>query len=164
MRPPRVLIKSDAKNRAPLDPSPETGWHLLGGIGLVFAVVAATDLVLAWYPLRFGDAEWAFGTVTAVFGGMPLLAMGLGLSFCAAVTRGKLATVRVLSVVLGLTGLLLLACLVLYATTIPAALASETDPLLQAGLYKAILKTSAQGVVYPVCFFWIAKLGWKHAQ
>ncbi len=160
----RILVKTDDKNRASLDPSPETGWYLLGGIGLVFAVVSAADLVLAWYPLRFGDAEWAFGTVTAVFGGLPLLAMGLGLSFCAAVARGKLGTLRTLSVVLGLTGLLLLACLILYATTIPAAMASETDPLLKAGLYKAILKSIAQGVLYPMCFFWIAILGWKHAQ
>ena len=131
---------------------------------MVFAVVAAADLALAWYPLRFGDAEWEFGTVTAVFGGLPLLTMGLGLSFGAAVARGNLVRLRIVSIVLGVVGVLLLGSMVLYLTTVPVALATETDPLIKTGLNKAILKTSVEGVLYPLCYLWIAMLGWKHAQ
>lgn len=160
----RILVKSDDKNRAGLDPSPDTGWYLLGGIGLVFAVVAAADLVLAWYPLKFGDAEWEFGTVTTVFGGLPLMTMGLGLSFGAAVARGNILRLKMLSVVLGLIGVLLLGALVLYLTTVPTALATKMDPLIKTGLSKAILKTSLEGVLYPLCYLWVATLGWKHAQ
>lgn len=160
----RILVKSDDKNRAGLDPSPDTGWYLLGGIGLVFAVVAAADLVLAWYPLRFGDAEWEFGTVTTVFSGLPLMTMGLGLSFGAAVARGNILRLKMLSVVLGLIGVLLLGALVLYLTTVPTALATKMDPLIKTGLSKAILKTSLEGVLYPLCYLWVATLGWKHAQ
>ena len=160
----RILVKSDDKNRSALDPAPDTGWYLLGGIGLVFAVVAASDLILAWYPLNIGDAEWEFGTVTAVFGGLPLLTMGLGLSFGAAVARGNLLRLRSLSIVLGLVGVLLLGCLVLYLTTVPVALATETDPLNKTGIEKAILKTTVEGVLYPLCYLWVAILGWKHAR
>lgn len=160
----RILIKTDDKNRASLDPSPDTGWYLLGGIGLVFAVVAGADLALAWYPLKFGDAEWEFGTVTTFFGGLPLLTMGLGLSFAAAVARGNLIRLRMLSIVLGMVGAILLAALVLYLTTLPTALATQMDPLIKTGLNKAILKTSVEGVLYPLCYLWIAVLGWKHAQ
>jgi hypothetical protein len=160
----RILIKSDERNRSALDPSPDTGWYLLGGIGLVFAVVAAADLALAWYPLRFGDAEWEFGTVTAVFGGLPLLTMGLGLSFGAAVARGNLVRLRLISIVLGLVSLVLLGSLVLYLTTVPTALATEAEPLIKTGIQKAILKTTVEGVLYPLCYLWIAILGWKHAQ
>lgn len=160
----RILVKSDDKNRAGLDPSPDTGWYLLGGIGLVFAVVAAADLVLAWYPLKFGDAEWEFGTVTTVFGGLPLMTMGLGLSFGAAVARGNTLRLKALAIVLGLIGVLLLGALVLYLTTVPTALATKMDPLIKTGLNKAILKTSLEGVLYPLCYLWVATLGWKHAQ
>lgn len=159
----RILIKSDEKNRTPLDPNPESGWYLLGGIGLVFAVVAAADLVLAWYPLQFGDTEWEFGTATAVLGGMPLLAMGLALGFGSAVARGKLATVRLLAVTFGVLALLLLGVLALYASTISTALGT-IEPALKSGLQKAILKTLAQGVLYPAAFLWIAITGWKHAR
>ncbi|MBK6420778.1 MAG: hypothetical protein IPI38_14825 [Gemmatimonadetes bacterium] len=159
----RILIKSDEKNRSTLDPNPESGWYLLGGIGLVFSVVALADLVLAWYPLQFGDAEWEFGTATTVLGGMPLLAMGLGLSFGSAVARGKLGAVRLFAVGFGLLALLLIGVLALYAGTITTALAT-IQPALKAGLQKAIIKTVAQGVLYPAAFLWIAITGWKHAR
>ncbi len=159
----RILIKSDEKNRSTLDPNPESGWYLLGGIGLVFSVVALADLVLAWYPLQFGDAEWEFGTATTVLGGMPLLAMGLGLSFGSAVARGKLGAVRLFAVGFGLLALLLIGVLALYAGTITPALAT-IQPALKAGLQKAIIKTVAQGVLYPAAFLWIAITGWKHAR
>jgi len=164
MTSPRILIKTDEKNRTALEPSPATGWYLLGGIGLVFSVVALADLVLAWYPLSLGDREWEFGTVTAVFGGLPLLTMGLMLAFGASVARGNLRLLQFWSVVLALLGLVLAALLVLYARTVPLALETVTDPVLKVGLQKAILKTTLQGVLYPAAFLWIAVLGWKHAR
>lgn len=160
----RILIKTDEKNRSPLEPAPATGWYLLGGIGLVFLVVALADLVLAWYPLSLGDREWEFGTITTVFGGLPLLAMGLALTFGASVARGNLRLLQFWSVVLVLVGLVLVALLVLYAQGVPLALETVTDPILKVGLKKAILKTSVQGVLYPMAFLWTAVLGWKHAR
>ncbi len=160
----RILIKTDEKNRHALDPSPATGWYLLGGIGLVFAVVALADLILVWYPARFGDQEWEFGTITTVLDGLPLFSMGLMLSFGAAVAKGNLRLLRIWSVVLGLVGVVLLAILLLYLRSIPLALATVTEPVLKVGLQKAILKTVLQGVLYPTAFFWVAILGWKHAR
>jgi len=160
----RILIKSDEKNRGGLEPSPATGWYLLGGIGLVFSVVALADLVLAWYPLTFGDREWEFGTLTTVFGGLPLFAMGLMLVLGAAVAKGNLRLLQFWSVVLGLVGLVLLVLLLLYIRTVPVALETVTDPVLKVGLKKAILKTVLQGVLYPAGFLWVAIAGWKHAR
>jgi hypothetical protein len=160
----RILIKTDDKNRSALDPSPATGWYLLGGIGLVFAVVALADLVLVWYPLRFGDPEWEFGTATSVFGGLPLLTMGLMLALGAAVARGNLRLLQIWSVVLAVMGLVLVGVLLMYSRSVPVALEVVTDPILKVGVQKAILKTALQGVLYPAAFFWIAVLGWKHAR
>ena len=160
----RILIKTDQKNRAPLDPSPDTGWYLLGGIGLVFAIVSLADLSLAFYPLAVGDAEWEFGTITTVMDGLPLLTIGLGLALGAMVARGRLAGVRILSLIFALIGLVLLLLTVRYAGHISQALGAVTEPAIKLGLRKAITKTLAQGTLYPIGFFWIGILGWKHAK
>jgi len=160
----RILIKSDQKNRVPLDPSPEAGWYLLGGIGLVFAVVSFADLVLSFYPLAIGDAEWEFGTVTTVLDGLPLMTIGLGLALGAMVARGRLAGVKILSVVFALIGLVLVLLTLRYAGHISEALAAVTEPAIKVGLRKGITKTLAQGTLYPIGFFWIGTLGWKHAK
>ena len=160
----KILIKTDQKNRAPLDPSPDTGWYLLGGIGLVFAIVSLADLVLAFYPFAIGDAEWEFGTVTTVMDGLPLLTIGLGLALGAMVARGRLAGVRILSLVFGLIGVVLALLTIRYASHISAALGAVIEPSIKLGLKKAITKTLAQGTLYPIGFLWIALLGWKHAK
>lgn len=159
----RILIKTDEKNRATLDPSPESGWYLLGGIGLVFAVVALADLALAWYPLQFGDAEWEFGTATTVLGSMPLLTMGLALGFAAAVARGRVAMVRAMAIVFALLAVSLMAVVALYASNISTGL-STVLPENKPGLQKAIAQTLTQGVLYPLAFLWVAIKGWKHAS
>lgn len=160
----RILIKTDQKNRASLDPSPDTGWYLLGGIGLVFAIVSLADLVLAFYPLAVGDAEWEFGTITTVMDGLPLLTIGLGLALGAMVARGRWAGVKILSVVFALFGLVLVLLTVRYAGHISQAMGAVAEPSIKLGLRKAIAKTLTQGTLYPIGFFWIGTLGWKHAK
>lgn len=164
MTPPRILVKSEASSRTVLQPAPDTGWYLLGGIGFAFALVSGADLVLAWYPLVLGSREWEFATVTSVLDGLPLLAMGLVLSFAAAVARGSQGLVKFWSVVLVALAIVLLGCLALYTRTIPAALTAVTEPVLKLGLVKSITKTVLQGVGYPVAFLWTGIVGWKHAR
>jgi hypothetical protein len=158
------MVGGKDRGRGVLGPAPETGWRLLGGMGLVFAVVALADLALAWYPANFGNAEWEFGTVTAVLGGLPLLAMGVALLFGAAVARGQEGKLRVVSIVLALFAVLILAMLGLYVRRIPAALAGVTQPEIGEGLREAIVKTVLQGLLYPAAFLWMSVKGWKHVS
>ncbi len=160
MSTPRILVKPEERARALPSPDPEAAWYLLGGIGFVFAVVAGADLALAWYPLAFGDAEWEFGTVTTVLNGLPLLAVGLGLLFAAGVARGRVWLVRIASGLLLAAALVILAALVLYATTLSTAL-STVEPNLKGGLIKGIVRTTLQGVLYPVGFIWMAVRGFR---
>ena len=164
MTAPRILVKTEGPDHAEMAPAPETGWYLLGGMGLVFALVAGADLALTWYPAAFGNREWEFGTVSAVFDGLPLFAMGLALSFGAAVARGKIGLLKFWSIVMLVTGLVILGLLGLYARTLPVALTAVTDPLLRVGLQKAVAKALLQGVGYTAAFLWTGILGWKHAK
>lgn len=163
MTPPRILVKTEATSQTVMSPAPEAGWYLLGGMGLIFALVAGADLTLAWYPLAFGDAGWEFGTVTTVLNNLPLFAMGLALVFAAAAARGNSGLLKFWSVVLVLVAVVLLGCLALYARNIPAAFAALQDEALKVGLQKAIVKTVLQGIAYPAAFLWTGWLGWKHA-
>lgn len=159
---PRI-VGGEARGKTSLAPAPDKGWRLLGTLGVVFAVVAAADLALAWYPAAFGNPEWEFGTVTSVMGGLPLVAMGLALWFGAAVARGKRGSLRLVSVVLLLLSLVLLAALALYLRRVPGALAGVTDPVIRSGLREAIAKTVLQGLLFPAAFVWMGIKGWRHA-
>lgn len=164
MTAPRILVREDAKNRARAggaEPAPELGWYLLGGLGLVFAVVGGLDLLLAWYPTSFGSAEWKFATVTTTMMSFPLFSLGLVLLAGSAMGRGKRGLNRTMAIVLLLVVVLVLGCAILYLPQISTALASVKDPTVKIGVQRAILKTIIQLVMYPVVLLWIAWLSWK---
>jgi hypothetical protein len=68
-----------------------------------------------------------------------------------------------MAVVFAVAALVILLAAVLYATLVPMAIQSMTDPVILLGLKKAIAKTTVQAVVYPVVFVWIAVKAWRHA-
>jgi hypothetical protein len=161
---PKILVGRESEAPRVIGPVPEVGWRLLGGAGFAFAVVAAADLALAWYPTGFGSAEWEFGTVTAVLGNLPLLIMGLGLLFAAAVGRGKTGLLKVISGLWLLLALMVLLMLVLYARRVPEALRIVTEPVLREGIQEGMVKTAVQGVLYPLAFAWMGIKGWRYAS
>jgi hypothetical protein len=158
----RILIQQDQRSASGLAPAPESAWYMLGGLGWVLAIVALADLCLAWYPARMGQAEWEFGTVTATFANLPLLATALALILGSAVAQGNRKTSRGLSIFLALLALLIIGLGVMYAGVIPAALDSSKDPQVLLGLRRAIIKTVAQAVLYSIGFLWLAYKAWRH--
>lgn len=161
---PKILVGREGEAPTVLGPAPEVGWRLLGGAGFAFAVVAAADLALAWYPLGFGNAEWEFGTVTAVLGNFPLLIMGLGLLFSSAVGRGKAGLLKAISGLWLVLALMVVAMLALYARRVPEALQVVTEPVLREGIVESMVKVAVQGVFYPLAFAWMGIKGWKYAS
>jgi hypothetical protein len=161
---PNVLIPEKEKpERPPLEPSPDFGWYLLGWVGLVFALVGGFDLLLIWYPLHFGNPDWEFGTVSATLDGLAVTTLGLALLLGVGVARGKRWLVRTMAVVFVAVAVVIVLAAILYATNMPIALQSMTDPLIALGLKKAIAKTTVQAFLYPVAFAWIAVKAWRHS-
>jgi hypothetical protein len=158
----KVLLDEKEAERPPLTPAPEFGWYLLSWIGLVFVLVGGLDLALTWYPFGFGNPEWEFGTVSAVFDGLPVPTLGLALLLGAGVAAGSRWLVRVMAIALALAALAIVVAFVLYATNIPIALQTVTEPLVRLGLKKAITKTCGQALFYSVFFVWVAVKGWAH--
>ena len=159
MTSPRILVRDEAKARQKgAEPAPELGWYLLGGLGLVFVLAAGTDILLAWYPPNFGMAEWKFGTVSATLNGFPLFALGIILLTASGLARGRIWIARVMAGLLILTVVVLIGCAVLYLPEVGTALSSVTEPAIKMGLKRAITKTIAQLILYPIVLSWIALL------
>lgn len=132
-------------------------WYALGAVGVLFLVVGLTDLVLAWVPPRFGNADWEFGTVTAMFNNLPVPSMGVGLSLAGA---SALESDRARRVVGGIAVLLVLWSLVgavFFALTLPLALTAVTDPGPRQALMTSTIKTSIQIVIYTIFYIWVAR-------
>ena len=151
--PPDPVI---APTTARAAPSNGAGWSLLGGIGLVLAVVGGADVALTWIPLSFGNPEWEFGTVTATFDSLPVLTLGLGLLLASASATDSGRVRRALRILFGVLAVALVAAGLLYATLMPMVLSALSDPTVKLGLYRAIAKTAVQAIAYPTLFFWIA--------
>lgn len=156
----QILVGSAPPLRVPDYPEdPGTAWRLMTWVGLGLAAVAYGDLALALYPIRLGNPQWEFGTISRVFDSLPLVTMATLLFFSGSVARGRKFAVRAVGAWSAAFGLLLLAALVVYALTIPLALRAVTEPLAVTGLKKAIIKALIQGTVYPVVFLGIGFFG-----
>lgn len=165
MTAPRILVREDAKTRHKGgEPAPELGWYLLGGLGLVFALVGGLDILLAWYPPDFGSSEWKFGTVTATLNSFPVLTLGLILLTVAGLARGRIGVIRLMLLVLALVVVLVIICAALYLPQVGNAMAAVTDPTVKMGLRRAITKTSVQLVLYPSLLGWIALMALKRLR
>jgi hypothetical protein len=105
------------------------------------------DVLLLWFPLRFGTAEWEFGTASSTFDALPLGTIGFALLAAAAVAKGwRWASAVAGWVALGLA-FVLLAVLLLFALDAPLAWKGVTAAYLPV-LKKAMFKTVVSAVAY----------------
>jgi hypothetical protein len=161
---PQVLVREERTHGSktpPLSPSAEAAWSFLGLIGAVFFLIGSANQWLAFVPLMLGSPEWEFGTVSAYLDALPLPALGATLFMASGIALGRRWMVRTGSVIIVLMAVAILALVVVYATDIPLALKSVTDPTIRLGLKKAIVKALGQGLGYPLVFAVIAVKAWK---
>jgi hypothetical protein len=137
-------------------PMASAAWSLLGGIGVLLAVVGGADIALIWVPLAFGNPEWEFGTLTSTFDSLPVLTLGLGLALVATYDADATRVRRLIRTLFGVIAVALIAGGVLYLTLLPMALRALSDPAVQIGLFRAMVKTAIQAVAYPTLYLWIA--------
>lgn len=136
---------------------PGPAWAALGAVGIVFLVIGLVDLLLAWTPPRFGDADWEFGTASAMFNNLPVPVMGLGLTLLSGTAREGRKTVRACAVVAVVLALWTLVGAVLFGLTLPLALQNVTEQVPRQALLTSSVKTTIQIVVYEAFFLWLAR-------
>ena len=143
---------------------PPVAWELLGWLGLALFLVGGADFLLSWFPARFGNPEWEFGTITAALNAMPASLMGVTLLLLWALHEESPGWARGLSAVLLLWAVILLALAVIYGLTLPLAAKGLSVPNIGVGLKRAIARTLVQLVVYPIVMAWIGLRGFKLAR
>ena len=156
---PSIIIKEPKGTKRPAVPVPEFGWLLLGVAGVAFFLAGAADIVLAWVPLRLGNAEWEFGTVSRSLDSLPLPLLGIALVLAAGVARGKRGWSVSAVVVLTLLALFVVIAGVLYGLDVPIAVQAVKQPLVLEGLKKSIFRTVLQAVLYAGATATLAWLG-----
>jgi len=132
-------------------------WAALGIVGLLFLVVGVTDLVLAWVPPRFGNADWEFGTVTAMFNNLPVPAMGVGLALAGSTGADSLGGRRVAAIVAALLATWSMVAAVLLGLTLPLALGAVTEAGPRQALVSSSVKTCVQIIAYTAFFVWAVR-------
>lgn len=127
----------------------DTGWQVLGWVGLAMLVAALGSMASVWVPARFGNVDWEFGTVADSFVAMPLLVMGLGACFASAVARQRSTALLALGVGFVLLLLWLLGSGVLFSTTAVMAWqrAEEASGLVAVGVKRVVARTVWFGLI-----------------
>ena len=131
-------------------PSPGVGWELMGWVGLVFFIIGALDLAMGWVPLRFGNPEWEFGTVSRTFDNLPITVLGLTMVLASAAARGTSWALRATGLLALLLAVFLVVGFVVYALDVPVAFRAVGDSAARSGLKRAVLKALVQGMLYPI--------------
>lgn len=164
MPPSKILTGRDLPGPAEAPAvEPSRSWSVWAWTGLAFLVVGGADLVLTWFPMQFGNREWEFGSVTAALNGLPVPMLGLAAMIWAA-GEGRRKWMALLSLAAAIVLLLgILGGVVLWATGIPLALQS-VPAQVSMGLKKALVKTSVQGVVYPLLLIFLITRAWRAAR
>lgn len=143
--PESKILLDQAKRLPTIGESPERAWRAVARFGLLLALIALSDIVLAFYPLRFGRPEWEFATVAASFAGLPLVTLGMAAVLGSALARGLRRSVLWTAVALLVLGVLVLGLLLLFLTDVPVALRSVQGEV-RVGVMKAILRTAILGL------------------
>ena len=139
-------------------------WGLLGLLGFALFVVGGFDFLLNFYPARFGNPEWEFGTITGALNAMPAALLGLTLLLVAALVAESAVRARIFAVVLLLWAVFLIAMAVIYGLTLPLAARGFEVPNVGVGLKRAISRSLVQLAVYPLVMLWMGLRGLKHAR
>ena len=158
------ILVGEGKRRSSPAPSPESGWQLLAGLGWLFALVAASDLALVWYPFGFGNPDWEISTVSATVDHLPLLTVGLALIFGASVANRKLWTLQATCIGFLILALFVVGSTIMFGRGVGAARQGLTDVESRTNLTRVTTKTIIQAILYSIGFVWIAVKGFKHSK
>jgi hypothetical protein len=147
MTAPKVIL-----NRiGTIAPDSEFAWRWVGWFSLVLSLAGVGDWLIAWIPMRFGSAEWEFGTIAATFSGLPLVTMGFAGLLGSAVVRGIRWQVITIASAMLLVALFVLGASLVFLLDVPVAL-QAVGGIARLGILKATAKTMLLGSLFFVAF------------
>jgi hypothetical protein len=126
-------------------------WRVLGWLGAAFFAMSVIDLLLGWYPVRFGSPEWEFGTISQTVATMSMPTLSLYLVLSSAIARERATIAKGVGIAMIVMAVFLLGLAFFYLTTLPLALrAVRTNDMASLNMKKAVLKWLILFVGYEV--------------
>jgi len=174
---PKVLVRES--RRGGTVPLPPAGLSAVAPVllacGIVLAVAGLVDVGLFYWPLRFGDAEWEFGTIAQTLDALPLPTLGLVLIAVGLWARGgRPLWTRATAVVFLLAALLVAILGAIFLLDVPVALkalaraaaaakehGAVPNPLVSSGLKRGIAKAAVFAVTYVAGYATIGVSLWR---
>ena len=92
-------------------------WGVLLLVAAALTVAAVATVLPGWLPPKFGNADWEFVAMADVAAALPLFALGLGGLLAAAAGQERKGLSLGVGVGFAVLGLVLVACLLVFATT-----------------------------------------------
>ena len=174
---PKVLVREPSHGKAAL--LPPASLHavapVLLAVGIVLAIAGLVDVGLFYWPLRFGDAEWEFGTIAQTFDALPLPTLGLALVAVGLWARGgRPAWTRAMALIFLGAAAIVLILSAIFLLDVPVALKALSraaaaakqrgltpNPVVSSGLKRGIAKASVFAVTYVAGYAAIGVSLWR---
>jgi hypothetical protein len=155
----------DRRFRFRLRDADSTVANTILAVGAAFTIVGLVDLALLWYPLRFGNVAWEFGTLNTTFDELPMTALGVALVTLGLIAHPRLGGmwVRAAAVFYVVATVLLVALAVLYglsAIEVMGRAPEESMGLLR----RAVLKNAAEIAAYVAASGLVAVICWRGVE
>lgn len=152
-----ILMSERERSRTAASKARPAPWPFIMGSGIVLGLIGWIDVLLLWYPLRFGDAEWEFGTASAMFDALPLATIGLvAVAVAARIASGPVVR-RSVAVFAILASLLFLAAYILFALGFVQGWGNIPDEASWM-LVRAGVKATVFAIAYIGLYVWLAMM------
>lgn len=126
-------------------------------------LVGGIELAMTIYPPE-RSPEWEFATAVALVSGLPVPTMGLALVLASALKRRAKRTARGAAVLAILGAVAIALGLVIFGLTVPIAMRFVNDQFVRLGIVKAVIKTTAQGMIYMLGLAVLGYQGWRRSK
>jgi hypothetical protein len=164
--PERVLVSAPDKVQGARNTEAWSGGaavKALGWFGVILALAALSDFVLAFYPLGFGSAEWELATISSVIQGLPLISIGLAAIWVSGGLSGQRRLLIAVGVLLLASAVSVFGLLIVFLTNVPIALQATRD-VARLGIEKLAAKTVVLALVFGVSYIVAGVLALKQAR
>ena len=157
----KIITGTPTRSRSVVPDVPRA-WRWAGLFSLVLLLAGLGDWAIALVPFHLGTLEWEFGTITALFAGLPLVTIGFAGVLAASIARGVRWQTVATAVTILMFALLIIGALVIFLLDVPVALQSVQGVALL-GIKKAIAKNVLFGLLFFAAYFWAGVAALRHA-